>query len=229
MTTIYVPSKGPEDWQPLLAKPDRHWKTGFSAKSLAYCWEEARGFPKSVQSAMAASDPKVFGDVEMLLAIPEHQVSLPPTDGRPTQCDLFVLARNGDGLITMAVEAKVDEPFGEIVSERFKNPTDGERVRLEFLCDLLELDAGRRNGCRYQLLHRTAATILEAKRFSARHAVMAVHSFSRTRKWLAGYQNFAACLGCASAPPGQFVHVGMRGGVHLHLGWVAGEEEFLGR
>jgi hypothetical protein len=43
MTKFYLPSKGPESWKELLAEPDKHWKTGYSARSIAYCWEEAHG------------------------------------------------------------------------------------------------------------------------------------------------------------------------------------------
>ena len=39
MNKAYVPSQGPEDWQQILIEPDKQWKTGYSAKSLAYCWE----------------------------------------------------------------------------------------------------------------------------------------------------------------------------------------------
>jgi hypothetical protein len=38
----------PEDWRQLLAKPNGHWKTGCSAKALAYCWQEAKDFPPEV-------------------------------------------------------------------------------------------------------------------------------------------------------------------------------------
>ncbi len=39
-------------------------------------------------------------------------------------------------------------------------------------------------GVRYQLLHRTASVVIEAKRFHATTAVMIVHSFSPELKWL---------------------------------------------
>lgn len=35
MKRIYVPTEGPGDWRRLLAKPDLHWREGFSAKALA--------------------------------------------------------------------------------------------------------------------------------------------------------------------------------------------------
>ena len=51
----------------------------------------------------------------LLLAIPEHQVAL-PGGGRPSQCDVFALVRNDVGTPTVAVEAKVREPFARFCS-----------------------------------------------------------------------------------------------------------------
>jgi hypothetical protein len=48
MNHIYVPANKPEDWQALLAEPDKHWKPGYSAVALAQCWMEAEGLPQSV-------------------------------------------------------------------------------------------------------------------------------------------------------------------------------------
>ena len=46
MSNIYKPTKGPTDWKAFLADPDKQWKTGFSAKSMAYAWEESDGVPE---------------------------------------------------------------------------------------------------------------------------------------------------------------------------------------
>jgi len=48
MSHIYVPSQGPEDWQRLLAKPEMHWRDGYSAKVFVECGEVAKGFPKAM-------------------------------------------------------------------------------------------------------------------------------------------------------------------------------------
>ena len=69
---IYVPSQGPEDWKRLLAKPELHWKTGYSAKTLAHCWEEeSDDFPISVRRVFKASGMRLFERAELLLAFPE--------------------------------------------------------------------------------------------------------------------------------------------------------------
>ena len=106
MNTIYIPTSGPNDWRRFLAKPDLHWAVGYSARTLASSWEAAQGLPPEVADVLTPA----FGPIELLLAIPEHQVPLP--GGRAaSQCDVFALLRSPDALITCAVEGKVDEPF----------------------------------------------------------------------------------------------------------------------
>jgi len=48
MAPIFVPSTGPADWQQLLAEPDKHWARGYSARTLAHCWEDAKEFPREI-------------------------------------------------------------------------------------------------------------------------------------------------------------------------------------
>ncbi|GAB4582074.1 MAG: hypothetical protein Fur0022_48270 [Anaerolineales bacterium] len=48
---------------------------------------------------------------------------------------------------------------------------------------------------RYQLLHRTASAIIEAKQLNARYAMMIVHSFSTEHKWFSDYQDFLDLFG----------------------------------
>src|SRR5260370_2409712 len=43
MPKIYRPTSGPDDWKSFLAEPKKRWKTGFSARTLAHCWEHADG------------------------------------------------------------------------------------------------------------------------------------------------------------------------------------------
>ncbi len=79
---------------------------------------------------------------------------------------------------------------------------------------------------RYQLLHRTAAAILEAQRFAAHHALMLVHSFSAEDAWLDDYQAFAQRMGARDADADAIVVVGERGGIPLYLSWIRGEERY---
>ena len=116
MGRFHIPANDPEDWRPLLADPDKHWKTGYSAKTLAYSWMEANGFPRSVRKVLRDSGIPLFKDVELLLAIPEYHVPLVPYRARPAQNDIFILAKGNGQLISITVEGKVDEPFDKLVA-----------------------------------------------------------------------------------------------------------------
>lgn len=225
MNTIYLPASSPSKWAQFLADPAKQWRTGYSARTLAYSWQEADGFPAEVREAIAASPP--FADIEMLLGIPEHQVPL-PGGSRPSQNDLWVLARAGADLVSIAVEGKVAEPFGPTVDEWMVEGSKGKTKRLSFLCELLGLTQPLPGSVRYQLLHRTASAILEAKRFGAPHAIMLVHSFSQTHEWFGDYAAFARHLG-VEVEINRLVTIGERGGVELHLCWVCGDDAFLKR
>jgi hypothetical protein len=83
----------------------------------------------------------------------------------------------GDELAVLAIEAKVKESFGQYVKDWLTEGGDNRAKRLRGLCDLLDLSTESASGLRYQLLHRTAAAVLEAKRYRARHAAMVVQSF----------------------------------------------------
>ena len=225
---IYVPSKGPDSWKEFLAEPDKHWKSGYSACSLAYCWEEAQGFPKSVVDVFQSSPFELFHSVEFILGIPEHKVDLPPKGGRASQTDLFVLAKSKGELISIAVEGKVAEPFGPLVTEWMENASPGKSERLGFLVNLLKLNNKDISNIRYQLLHRTASALLEAERFCTPYALMLVHSFSQTHEWFEDYMAFAK-LYEIEAKLNAVHYVGKINGRDLYLGWITGEMEYLER
>lgn len=222
MSRIYVPTSSAEQWAPLLAEPVKHWRSGYSARTLAYSWQEARGFPSEVGSALASQ----FPSAELLLAIPEHKVSL-PGGSRSSQNDIWALARCKGQLISIAVEGKVSEPFGPTVQEWQAESSPGKAERLAYLLSLLGLSSVQ-DTTRYQLLHRTASAIIEAQRFNAAHAVMLVHSFSQSSEWFQDYAAFVALMG-GSATENNIVSVGSRSGVSLHLAWVCGNANYLSK
>ena len=227
MPRFFAPADEAADWKHLLAKPDRHWKTGYSARALAYSWTEARGFPSEVQAVFDESEPVCLHDLEFLIGIPEHEVPL-PGGRRPSQNDVFVLAKGSDGLVSIAVEGKVSESFDLPVDKRFADPTPGQSTRLEFLLKLLELDRDAVGGIGYQLLHRTASCVLEARRFGARHAVMLVHSFSQELKHFEDYAAFVGLYG-QTVEANRLIEVRRLGDITLYLGWSVGSAEYLSR
>jgi HD domain len=217
---VYLPSTGAHEWQWLLADPARHWKYGHSAMALADTWEHADGWPEPVKHAFTA-DPDL-AQCELLLALPEHQVPLP--GGRAaSQTDLFLLGRTpADELVAVAVEGKAGEPFGEETVDQWRaHGGDGRRERLAFLLDVLKLADDQRLGAiRYQLLHRTASALIEAKRFAAPHAVMLVHAFGENAGSFADFQAFGQLYG-ADVAENSLCRVTDVHGVALHLGWAS--------
>jgi hypothetical protein len=161
LSKIYLPTSSAEQWAEFLAEPVKQWRQGYSARTLAYAWQEAHGFPAEVGSVLAS----VFPSAELLLALPEHKVPL-PGGARSSQNDIWVLARSEHQLISMAVEGKVSEPFGPTVQEWQTESSPGKVKRLAFLLSLLGLSSIP-DTTRYQLLHRTASAIIEAQRFNA--------------------------------------------------------------
>jgi len=220
MGRIYVPSTGTECWQRLLAKPDPHWKPGYSARTLAYCWEAARGFPPEIARLFQAK----LGKAELLLALPEHKVQL-PGGGADSQSDVFALVGTAGGLVACAIEGKVDEPFGPTIGEWLVNASPGKRRRLTFLCGVLGLTEPAPVHIRYQLLHRTASALIEAERFHATAAVMIVQSFSPTRLWFEDFAAFAELMGAAPSADA-LTRVTATTSKPLYLGWASGDQAF---
>ena len=222
MSQIYIPTSSAEQWAEFLAEPVKHWRQGYSARTLAYSWQEASGFPAEVGSVLASA----FPSAELLLALPEHKVSL-PGGSRSSQNDIWVLARSENQLISIAVEGKVSEPFGPTVQEWQKESSPGKVKRLAYILSLLGLSSVT-DTTRYQLLHRTASAIIEAQRFNAAHAVMLVHSFSPSSEWFQDYAAFVSLMG-GNASEDSMTSVGLRSGVSLHLAWVRGNAHYLSK
>lgn len=225
MAPILIPAASAEDWKQFLADA-RHWKSGYSARALAHCWHAAAGLPPEITAALSSAP--VFAQAELLLAIPEHQVPL-PGGGSPSQADLWLLLRTPSALASVAIEGKVAEPFGPTIGEWLGTGGDGASPnkvrRLKGLCELLRMPSAAPD-LRYQLLHRTASAIIEARRFIAAHAVMIVHSFSQQDAWYEDFEKFAAALG-VQAEKGRLVPAPGHAAPTLHLGWVRGGAEHL--
>jgi hypothetical protein len=230
VSKIVIPATTADDWRRLLAEPEKQWRSGYSAKALAQCWQAADDFPPSVRAVLEEAPDPVLHGLTMLLGIPEHRVPL-PGGRRASQTDLFVLAKatNGD-LISITVEGKVAEPFGPLVSEwltaEAAGPSAGRVERLRFLVDRLGLTEADCQPLRYQLLHRTASALIEAGRFNARHAMLLVHSFSGAYAWFSDYAEFARLLG-AEVEPSAIARGAVPGDVGLYLAWVRGEARYL--
>ncbi|WP_416150297.1 DUF6946 family protein [Salipaludibacillus sp. HK11] len=219
MGKYFLPSSGKKSWKSLLTNPKKQWKSGYSAKELAKCWEEAEGFPTSVVTTFEESQITLLKDVEFLFGFPEYKVSL--LGGSATsQNDLYVLAKAGKELLTIMVEGKVTESFGATIETwKEKNPTSGKIERLFYLLDTLNLKEDSVLEIRYQLLHRAASALIEAHRVQANHALILVHSFSETGK---GYEDYADFVKLFDLTPKEDKVVGpiSLNGVNVYFGWI---------
>jgi hypothetical protein len=221
MKRIYIPTSSPNDWRRFLAEPDMQWRAGYSARELAECWEHADGFPPGFKSLFTKSPIPALRELELLLAIPEFKVELPPERTHPSQNDLFVLARTTDGqLVVIMVEGKVAETFGPTLETWLMECTPGKLERLEFLCKTLGLKKEPPPLIRYQLLHRTVSAILTAREFNATYALMIVHSFSPVHAWLEDYQAFLGLFD-AKGDAEQLTEIQGHKHPRLYTGWVS--------
>lgn len=212
---LHVPLLKPEDVIPHLAKPDVHWKSGYSAQELAITWfRSSNDFPPAVRAAL--SPVPEYADAELVDGFFEREIEL-GSPGRNSQTDLLVIAglRQELGVI----EGKVNETFGEFVKDW--NTTPGKQVRLERLAQTLGLDVADAGGIRYQLLHRTASAIYEAKRYRCRHAMMLVHSFSPTHRWFEDFAKFSCLMNQPVSVPRSVSIAKICEGISLRLAWVA--------
>lgn len=217
---IYIPSKSEVDWKQFLAQPNKQWKDGYSAKSLATCWQKADGIPGKVKQVFANTKCIELKDVEMLFGIPEYKVVLPR--GRESQNDLFVLARTDKEIFPIMVEGKVNESFGPLVIEWKESMSDGKKERLEYLCKLLNLTNKNIDNIRYQLLHRTASAIITADKYHCNTAMVLIHSFSQLNKSFKDYTDFTNLYNLKAQLDGIIGPVTLNG-VKVYWGWIKDE------
>lgn len=219
MSKYFVPTKGPDDWRQFLADPDKQWKSGYSAKELAYSWESSDSFPEEVKKVLE-THPSTQ-NLKILMAMPEYQVPL-PGGSRPSQNDLFVLARSDKGLVVIMVEGKASESFGPTLGEWRNSMSEGKKKRLAFLQEKLQLDSNLSDDVRYQLLHRVVSPLIVAQRFHASTAIMFVHSFSGAKEWFDDYATFLGLFG-VKAEEGVLQEILSTSVIKVLCGWVTGE------
>jgi hypothetical protein len=168
MSKIYIPSTGPDAWRNLLADPDKHWEPKYSAYTLAHCWEAADGFPPEIIAVLNQS--AMLTDLESLMIFPEWKIPL-PGGNRPSQNDIWIMAKCKYGLVSITIEGKAEESFGPTIGEWKKEASPGKSERLDYLTEVLGFQKPIPDDIYYQLIHRTASAVIEAERFGAGQAV----------------------------------------------------------
>jgi hypothetical protein len=204
--------------QQLLAKPELHWKKGRSAYELAHAWLKADGVPLRVRNVL--DTVPAFAGARFLRAFFEQKTDI-RSKGHPSQTDLLVEVKTPAGLGVIGVEGKAGEAFGETVAKWLVAASEGKKTRLAKLCADLDLPTGAVGALRYQLLHRTAATLYEAEARGAQIALMLVHSFAEDDSSFTDFQGFAKALGIEIQEQRTVAGPVSRLGIDLYLGWVS--------
>ncbi len=228
---LHVPLLEPEDVVRHLGKQEKHWKQGRSAHALAYAWRGQEGFPQAID--LVFKSHPTFQGAKLIDAFLERQTDL-GSAGRHSQTDLLAVVSLDKGLGIVAVEGKAGEPFGKYVREWLEgegskggDPNESKasnrELRLRRLCETLHLSSEAASPLRYQLLHRAASAIYEAKRYRTDNAVLLIHSFSDDKKGFADFSTFLQTLGFEAPAPGVLAGPIRRDGVSLYAGWAQDE------
>ena len=225
MSRILAFTSGPQDWKDLLADPAKQWKRGYSARTLAHCWEASDGFPPEVAQPFAMSNEQLLVGLAPILAVPEFKVCL-PGGNRASQNDIFVLARSEAGPVVVMVEGKVNESFGPNIEAWRKDASVGKKARMAFLERTLGLESMPPALVQYQLLHRAASAIIVGEQYRASAAVLVIHSFSPKNAGWKDYQVFTRLFGL-EAQMSVIQRLGATSRIPLFGVWAAGDSKFL--
>ena len=177
--------------------------------------------PQAIR-AILETDP-IYADARLLKAFFEKKTAIGRARQRPEsdRCPGDPADQLGTSP-SSGVEGKVDEPFGDYVFQ-WNDGSPSKASRLSSLTKRLGLHSNIIvSGLRYQLVHRTVATLLEAQTIGAREAAMVVQSFSpdSVRAGFGDFQVFGAALGTPIADTGTLSSPIDLDGVQLRLGWA---------
>jgi len=174
-----------DDWKQKCppAKRDGHWCKGKSAMSLADYWinYEGKDMIESIQKHES------FRNLTIDICSPEH-VTRFDSYSKGRVHDLVAIGQSGDDKVCIAVEAKVNEGFGngtakaiydKAVRARQEGVSTDLPDRIIGLVRSIFIDPEKReiSDLQYQLLYAVAGTLAEAKNNECSRAVFFVHTF----------------------------------------------------
>lgn len=176
-----------DEWRQFASpKLDNHWKDGRSAKENARVWIAATPHLQPDVARALENCPDI-GPLRCWSAEPEARIPIDRFRGEQPNIDLLLVAEDDRGPMVVAIEAKADEPFGDMLADRRRraeailasNPRSKALARVDELIDRFGLDFQQSHvpQLRYQLLTATAAALEEAKRRSSKQAMLIVHEF----------------------------------------------------
>lgn len=220
-----IPIESVEDWFRLAPPKEglRQWKDGRSAKELAKSWFPEPGKPQIPPDLISLlnSHPDLIG-TEIIEGTPEHKIPLDNFRGETRNADLVLVGKKDEAKISINIEAKADEPYDQIISEKLRlvnNSRSKIPDRVNLMCQALFGSAPVSNAellnLRYQLLTGCAGALIEASRVDAQIAVFVVHVFisgavnpEKVQSNDMDYMQFLRCLwpdGCNNFADGVLV------------------------
>lgn len=166
-------------------KKDYQWAPERSAIELARAWfrQPHVSPPKEFVQLLYSSDR--LKDLQLLRGIPEHVTSLPER-GEGRNHDLWLLGRTDQEQITICIEAKADEPFGNETVFEYSLSANKRRMsgkptrvpeRIAKLLAIVPAPGNQWDNVRYQLLTAICGTAIQAKRDGSTLALFVVHEF----------------------------------------------------
>jgi len=149
---------------------DKQWVDGRSAKELAkYMTKSFPSLPHELEAVLChftSQDAELFWDAEHVTPLPEKG------EGRNHDAILF----NKDILVT--IEAKADEPLGNLVEEELASASVNKLQRISTLLTyLFKMGFKGYRKLRYQLITASVGTILEAEAKKLDQALLLVLVF----------------------------------------------------
>ncbi|KIL39301.1 hypothetical protein SD70_21135 [Gordoniibacillus kamchatkensis] len=163
------------------AKKELQWRHGRSAKELAKSWfRTGKAQMPAELTAILQSHPTT-NCFQMETGIPEKETKLDDFKGSGRIHDMILLGNTRDNRVLISIEAKADEPFGEVIGDYVQsslksNPRSRVPDRIRQLAMGL-FGHTEVSTLRYQLVHAVAGTLIEALNQQATQAVFIIHEF----------------------------------------------------
>jgi hypothetical protein len=181
------------------------------------------GLPHPIEKILHES---IYKNPKLIFGVAEHQVDL-PGGKHASQCDVWALTNSTAGQLSLSVEAKANEPFGKgneslsqwLISKDSEKSKENREERWAFIRKHLpETDNNLYSEVSYQILHRCAAAVIEAKRLGLNHAVFLVQAFDSPQSSFEEYSKFCVALN-AKSERGKLV-ITKVDRIDLGVGWV---------
>jgi hypothetical protein len=171
-----------KDWF-RCAPPKRQWRDSRSAKELAKAWcgDGAASTPAGFLALLRSHE--LTRELVLERGIPEYVTQLDDIPGEGRNNDMVLIAMAGDRRVIVTVEAKADESFGPQVRtyvEAKRETKSRVPKRVDGLLKaLFDVVRDGHYDLRYQLVHACAATLIEARRWEAKLAILVIQEFIR--------------------------------------------------